>query len=96
DVTSSDFDLSTIDNAIDIASSNRSSLGSTENAIDYVSLYNQTAMYNLTAAENSLTIEDYIEQHNEREKEQLLSDVQIQMQKNQQQTNETQMMNLFV
>ncbi len=95
DVTG-DFDMESIDNAISIASSNRSSLGSQSNALDYVALYNQTAMYNLTAAENSPTLESYLSQSNENQKEQLLTDVSMQMQKNQQQVAMTQTLNLMV
>ena len=83
DVTK-DFDISTIDSAIDKVSSARSSLGATSNRLDYTMNYNSYASYNITASHSRLEDLDYAQAISDMKKNNLLQEYRIMMQKKQQ------------
>ncbi len=83
DVTG-DFDISVIDGALEKISSARSELGATSNRLDSLMGYNSYASYNLTSARSSLEDLDYPKAVSDMEKNRLLEEYRIMMQKKQQ------------
>ncbi|MCI9427534.1 MAG: flagellin [Eubacterium sp.] len=79
DVTSGDFDLSVIDDAIDKVSSQRSSMGASSNRLDSVMAYNANASYHLTASQSRLEDLDYPKAVSDLKKNQLLETFQVMM-----------------
>ena len=86
DVTK-DFDISTIDSAIEKVSSARSSLGATSNRLDYTMNFNSYASYNITASRSRLEDLDYAQAISDMKKNDLLQEYRIMMQKKQQNNN---------
>ncbi len=82
DVTK-DFDISTLDAALDKVNSARSSLGASSNTLDYVLEYNANASYNTTAAQSRIEDLDYPQAVSELKKNQLLQTFQLMMQRRQ-------------
>lgn len=93
DVTG-DFSLDTIDNALSVVSSNRSTLGAQYNALDNTISYNSQAALNLMSARSRLQDTDIAEAASELDKEKLLQTYQLIMQKKQQE-QERQKFSLF-
>jgi flagellin len=79
DVTG-DFDISTLDDAIDKVSSARSSLGATSNRLDYTINSNTNASMNLTAANSRIEDTDYAKETSKLKTQQVLEQYKIFMQ----------------
>lgn len=86
DVTK-DFDLSVIDNALDMVSGSRSSLGAQSNSLEHVINYNQYAAYNTAASHSRIEDLDYGKAVSDLQKAQLLESYRINMQKRQDEAN---------
>lgn len=82
DVTK-DFDLSVIDNALDMVSASRSSLGAQSNALDHVMNFNQYASFQTTASRSRIEDLDYGQAVSDLKKSQLLDAYRTQMQRRQ-------------
>lgn len=80
DVTK-DFDLQSIDNALDIISSNRSTLGAQSNAVDHTINYNEYASTNLTASMSRLSDTDIAKKVQELTYQRTMQDISILLQK---------------
>ena len=93
DVTG-DFSVSTIDHALSMVSSNRSTIGAQSNAIDNSISYNSQAIIDLNSAASRLEDTDIAEAATELDKEKLLQTYQLLMQKKQQE-QERQKFSLF-
>ncbi len=83
DVTKGDFDLKTIDDALEKVSGTRATLGAQSNALDHVTAYNQLSAQNLGASLKD-DLQTMVENHSASQKKQLLDTYQFMMQKNQQ------------
>lgn len=94
DVTGN-FDISTIDNALDIVSSSRSNLGATSNRMDYALAYNASAAYNTTASQSRIEDLDYPQAVSELKKKQLLSTFSMMMQKKKTENENGRVVQLF-
>ncbi len=94
DVTG-DFDISDIDDALDLVNSARSSVGAQSNALDYAYSYNTSAAFYTTASKSSLEDLDYPEAISEQKKQQTLEEYMLYMQKKQQEDEQNKMQNLF-
>lgn len=93
DVTGN-FSIQTIDNALGMVSSNRSTIGAQSNALDYTISYNSQAIINLNSAASRLQDTDIAEAASEMDKQNLLRTYQLIMQKKQQE-QERQRFGLF-
>lgn len=93
DVTKN-FDLRTIDNAIEKVSSARGSMGAQTNRFDYALAYNSNASYNLTGAKSKLEDLDYPQAVSEKKKKELLQTYSLMMQKRKQ-DDEARQANMF-
>ena len=78
-----EFDVSKIDDAIEMVSEKRSSIGAQSNGLDSKIAYNQYSSYNTTASRSRIEDLDYGKASVEKEKEKLLEQYRIQMQKRQ-------------
>lgn len=76
-----DFDISAIDNAIDMVSSARGNLGATSNALSSRINYNESASFNLTSSRSKIEDLDYGKALTEKEKEKVLEQYRLNMQK---------------
>lgn len=83
DVTK-DFSVDTIDKALGMVSSNRSTIGAQSNSLDYTISYNSVAAINMNAAASRLKDADIAETATEMNKNKLLQTYQLLMQKKQQ------------
>lgn len=83
DVTG-DFSIQTIDKALSMVSSNRSTIGAQSNSLAYAVSYNSEAVINLNAAASRLKDTDIAETATEMSKKKLLQTYQLLMQKKQQ------------
>ncbi len=81
DVTGS-FDLKAIDKALESIQSNRSTIGSQTNALEYAYNSNRNTAYNLTSGISKLGDTEYGEYVSKLQKQNLLDTVRLQMQKN--------------
>lgn len=72
DVSSGNFDISAIDNALSKVTSARSDLGASSNRLDYTMAYNAGASYNMTASRSRIEDLDYPMAVSELKKKQLL------------------------
>ncbi len=88
DVTK-DFDLQTIDNALEQVSTARASVGAQTNALSYTMNYNNIASENTTSALSSLADLDMPKAISEQKKNELLETYQLMMQKRKQEDEET-------
>ena len=95
DVTSGDFDISAIDDALDKVSSARSSMGASSNRLDSVMAYNANASYNLTASRSKLEDQDYAKGVSELKKNQLLETFQKMMQRKRVENENGRVLQLF-
>lgn len=93
DVTK-DFDIQTIDDALSMVSSNRSSIGAQSNSLDYTIGYNTQTFYNLTKTVSQMEDTDIAKAVSEMDKQQLLQTVNFIMQKKKEE-DEQQRMNLL-
>ena len=80
DVTG-DFDIKTIDDALEKVSASRSSMGAQSNALDYAIRYNTGASLNLTSAKSKLEDLDYPQAVSEQKKQETLQTYSLMMQK---------------
>lgn len=83
DVTG-DFSVKTIDDALGMVSSNRSTIGAQSNALDYTISYNSVAAINMTSAASQLQDTDIAEAASKLQQEKLLQTYQLMMQKKEQ------------
>lgn len=83
DVTG-DFSVKTIDDALGMVSSNRSTIGAQSNALDYTISYNSVAAINMTSAASQLQDTDIAETASKLQQEKLLQTYQLMMQKKEQ------------
>ncbi|MEY8515825.1 flagellin [Lachnospiraceae bacterium 29-84] len=86
DVTK-DFDISVIDNALEKVSSARSGLGASYNRLSYTMNYNSYASLNVTASRSRIEDLDYGKAVSDKQKQDLLQEYRIMMQKKQQTEN---------
>lgn len=94
DVTK-DFDLKTIDDALDKVTSARGSMGAQSNAFDYALNYNSDASYNLTGSVSRLEDLDVPKAISDKKKQQTLQEYALMMQKKRQEQEEQKMTNWF-
>lgn len=95
DVTSGDFDLRTIDEAISKVSSARSGLGANSNGLTHQINYNSNTGYNLEWAQSNKKDVDMAEAISEMKKSQLLDEYKLYMTKKQIETNTNNQRRLF-
>lgn len=95
DVTKN-FDLQTLDDALDKVTSARGSMGAQSNAFDYALSYNANASYNLTGSVSRLEDLDVPKAISEKKKQQTLQEYAMMMQKKRQEQEEQRMKNFFV
>ena len=86
DVTK-EFDISTIDSAIDKVSSARSGLGAAYNRLGHTINYNAYAAYNITVSRSRLEDLDYGQAVSDMKKNSLLQEYRLMMQRNQENEN---------
>ena len=84
DVTSANFNIDDIDNALKTVSSGRSSNGAEMNGLEHAQSYNRLASYNATSALSRQSDTDYAETISKLKKEETLNTFQIMMQKRKQ------------
>jgi len=89
DVTGN-FDLTTIDNALDKVNAQRSNVGAQSNALDYQISYNSYASYNTVASSSRLEDLDYPKAISEQKKQETLQLYSIYMQTNRTQQKQAQ------
>lgn len=95
DVTKN-FDLKTLDDALDKVTSARGSMGAQSNAFDYALNYNAGASYNLTSSVSRLEDLDVPKAISEKKKQQTLQEYAMMMQKKRLDAEEQRMKNFFV
>lgn len=95
DVTK-DFNLQTIDDALDKVTSARGSMGAQSNAFDYALSYNANASYNLTGAKSRIEDLDFPQAVSDQKKQQTLQAYALMMQKKRQEQEAKKVNNLFV
>ena len=83
DVTKN-FSVDTIDNALKMVSSNRSSIGAQSNSLDYTIGYNTQTAYNLTEATSRMEDTDIEKAVLDKDKEQVMQSYRFMMQRKQQ------------
>lgn len=86
DVTGN-FDISTIDKALELVSGARSMLGAQSNALDHTISYNHTASYNTTASRSRIEDLDYGKAVSDLKKNQIMEEYRLHMQKKQEDEN---------
>lgn len=86
DVTK-DFDISKLDDALNMISSARGELGATSSRLEYTMNYNSYASYNLTASRSRIEDLDYPKAISEKQKNEVLSLYKIMMQKKEMEQN---------
>ena len=95
DVTKN-FDLQTLDDALDKVTSARGSMGAQSNAFDYALNYNAGASYNLTSSVSRLEDLDVPKAISDKKKQQTLQEYAMMMQKKRQEQEAQKMRNFFV
>ncbi|MCR4955115.1 MAG: flagellin FliC5 [Lachnospiraceae bacterium] len=95
DVTTGNFDMETIDNAIESVSTMRSEMGAQSNALEYVKNYNSEAAYNHASASSKVEDLDYPTAVTQKKKEETLLQYQIMMQRRKQEDEENLKNQLF-
>ncbi len=95
DVTKN-FDLKTIDDALDKVMSARGSMGAQSNAFDYALNYNATSSYNLTSSVSRLEDLDVAKAISETKNKQTLQEYALMMQKKRQEQEEQKVKGWFV
>lgn len=94
DVTG-DFDISTIDNALEAVTSTRSAIGAKTNALEYGINYNTNAALETTSAQSRLEDLDIAKAVSEKKKKETLEQYQLMMQRRRQDDEQTQSNRLF-
>ena len=94
DVTK-DFDLKTIDSALEKVSGGRAKMGAQSNAFDVAINYNNGISYNTVASQSRMGDTEYGDYIQKLKKQQVLNDVQIQMQKRRQEDEARRVTGLF-
>lgn len=89
------FDIQTIDDALNMVSSTRSSIGAQSNALDFTISYNTQASYNLTNTYSRMEDTDFEKAVTERDKQRLLDSYRFIMQKRQMEDDERKKLSLF-
>lgn len=95
DVTKN-FDLQTLDDALEKVTSARGSMGAQSNAFDYALNYNAGASYNLTSSVSRLEDLDVPKAISDKKKQQTLQEYAMMMQKKRQEQEAQKMRNFFV
>ena len=95
DVTKN-FDLKTLDDALDKVTSARGSMGAQSNAFDYALSYNANASYNLTGSVSRLEDLDIPKAISEKKKQETMQQYSMMMQKKRLEAEEQRMKNFFV
>ncbi len=97
DITSGEWDISAIEDALKTVTSSRSSIGAQSNTLSYRDAYNQlTSQNTLYSSSVDSQLEEMIEKYQENKKQQLLEDVRMIMQKKDEENMKNSTMNLFV
>ncbi len=81
DVTSGNFDISSIDRALDTVNASRGSLGATSNRMDSMMAYASNASYNTKASQSRIEDLDYPQAISNFKKNQLLRTFEVMMQR---------------
>lgn len=95
DVTGN-FDLQTIDRALDKVTEQRSKGGAEYNRLDYAARYNASVSYNTTASKSKLEDLDYAKAVSEQKKKQALQSYQFMIQKKKQENEAKRINNFFI
>ncbi|MBR1383973.1 MAG: flagellin FliC5 [Ruminococcus sp.] len=95
DVTSGNFDLGAIDNALKTVSQGRSTLGAQSNAFDHAISYNNIVSYNTVASQSRMGDTEYGEYVSKLQKENILNTYQVMMQKKRMEDEQTKAHNIF-
>ena len=96
DVTDSNFDISSIDKAIESVNSQRSTTGAQTNTMSHAEAYNRLASYN-TASSNMMKdeLQELIDKYHENNKNKLLQNMRMIMQKKDEEQRKHSTMNLL-
>lgn len=95
DVTSGNFDIDVIDNALNMVSSSRSSLGAVSNRLDYTMANNSYTSLNTVASQSRIEDLDYGKAVTEQKKNEVLLQYSIMMQRKRMEDENGKMMQLF-
>ena len=95
DVTGN-FNLDTIDRALDKVTEQRSKGGAEYNRLDYAARYNANGSYNTTASKSKLEDLDYAKAVSEQKKKQALQSYQFMIQKKKQENEAKRINNFFI
>lgn len=95
DVSSGNFDISAIDDALDMVNSARSEIGASSNRLDSIMAYNANASYNLTASQSRISDLDYPQAVSELKRNELLQTFQMMMQRKQMENENGRVLQLF-
>lgn len=95
DVTGN-FNLDTIDRALDKVTEQRSKGGAEYNRLDYAARYNANVSYNTTASKSKLEDLDYAKAVSEQKKKQALQSYQFMIQKKKQENEAKRINNFFI
>lgn len=95
DVTKDDFDMSVLDDALDMVNSQRSAAGATTNRLESAYNFNQVASYNMTGSQSKLEDLDYAKAISDMKKKETLDTYQMMMQKKQMEDEHKRAMGLF-
>lgn len=95
DVSSGNFDISVIDDALDKVNSARSGIGASSNRLDSVMAYNANASYNLTASQSRIEDLDYPKAVSDMKRNDLLRTFQIMMQRKMMENENGRVLQLF-
>lgn len=95
DVSSGNFDLSVIDDALEKVNSARSGIGASSNRLDSVMAYNANASYNLTASRSRIEDLDYPKAISDMKKNDLLRTFQMMMQRRKVENENGRVLQLF-
>lgn len=90
------FDIQTIDNALDQVSSTRSSIGAQSNSLDYTIGYNSQTAYNLTKTVSQMEDTDIAKTVSELDKQRLLQSYRFIMQKKEMENNQKKLSMFFM
>lgn len=95
DVSSGNFDISVIDDALDKVNSARSGIGASSNRLDSVMAYNANASYNLTASQSRIEDLDYPKAVSDMKRNDLLRTFQMMMQRKMMENENGRVLQLF-
>lgn len=95
DVSSGNFDISVIDDALEKVNSARSGIGASSNRLDSIMAYNANASYNLTASRSRIEDLDYSKGVSELKKNELLRTFHMMMQQKKVENENGRVLQLF-